>query len=425
VVDKTAKSPLPLLDVKGIRIGELRHQVTVTLCIGSHEEGLTLDVAPIRQHQIILGLPWLEAHDPEVTWSMGHIRFGSHYCNENCMPHPNDVFTQRQPTVTLNTMEIELFATRRAPGAQIPTRGSARAAGWDLYSIESAEILPGQCKLVDTGISMEFPSGMYGRIALRSGLALKHGITIGAGVIDPDYGGNIQVLIMNQGQDPVNLVKGDRIAQLVPKRYFTGSLKEVDQITETAQGSQGFGSTRVQVLTPEEVELFAIDLMLSATEETLRKIIPPEYHDYLDVFDPEGPMRKLPPLRPGFDFEIKLDPTKPLPKPARPYHMNPAEQEDWIKWRDTMLAAGLIAPAPASTPVAAPFFFVWKKHGTQRPVIDYQKLNDITIKDSYPLPCIDEMLECMHGAKVFQSSTSKWVTTSCASDPRMSGRPCS
>jgi hypothetical protein len=66
-----------------------------------------------------------------------------------------------------------------------------------------------------------------------------------------------------------------------------------------------------------------------------------------------------------------------------------------------MLAAGLIAPAPANTLVATPFFFVWKKDGTRCLVIDYQKLNDITVKDSYPLPRIDEMLECMHGAKVF------------------------
>jgi dUTP pyrophosphatase len=175
-------------------------------------------------------------------------------------------------------------------------RGSVQAAGWDLYSIEAAEILPGQHKLIDTGISMEFPSGVYGRVAPQSGLALKHGISIGAGVIDPDYSGNIQVLIMNQGERPVNLAKGDRIAQLIPERYFTGSLREVDQVMDTARGSQGFGSTGLQTLNPEEVELFAIDLMPSATEETLRKIIPPEYHDYLDVFDPEGPMRKLPPL---------------------------------------------------------------------------------------------------------------------------------
>jgi deoxyuridine 5'-triphosphate nucleotidohydrolase len=179
------------------------------LHIGSHEKRLMLDVAPISQHQIILGLLWLEAHDPEIMWSTGCIHFGLHYCNQNCMPHPNDVFAQWQPTVMLNALQFKMFATHQAPGTKIPTRGSAGAARWDLYSIESATITPGQCKLIDTRISMEFPPGMYGRNALQSGLALKHGITIGAGVIDLDYTGNIQVLILNQGELPVNLLAGD------------------------------------------------------------------------------------------------------------------------------------------------------------------------------------------------------------------------
>src|SRR5258708_10113296 len=66
-----------------------------------------------------------------------------------------------------------------------------------------------------------------------------------------------------------------------------------------------------------------------------------------------------------------------------------------------MLKAGLISKAPANVPTAAPFFFVWKKDGTQQPVIDYRKLNDITIKDSFPLPHIDKMLERMQGSKIF------------------------
>jgi hypothetical protein len=193
------QAPLPLLDVKGLKIGELRHQVELLLKIRVHEERITMDVAPIRSHQIILGLPWLEAHDLDVTWSTGRIRFGSHHCNTNCLPHLNDVFTISQPTVTLNYLDIEIFATRRVLTACIPTRGSQYAAGWDLYSVESASILPGERKLVDTGISVELPSGVYGRIAPQSGLALKHRITIGAGVIDRDYTGNIKVLIFNQG----------------------------------------------------------------------------------------------------------------------------------------------------------------------------------------------------------------------------------
>jgi hypothetical protein len=193
-------APLPLLDVKGLKIGELRHQVELLLKVRVHKEKITMDVALIGSHQIILGLPWLEAHDPDITWSTGRIQFGSHHCNTNCLPHPNDVFAISQPTVTLNYLDIKIFATKRVPTACIPTRGSQYAAGWDLYSTESVSILLGERKLVDTGISLELPPGVYGRVAPQSGLALKHGITIGAGVIDRDYTRNIKVLIFNQGE---------------------------------------------------------------------------------------------------------------------------------------------------------------------------------------------------------------------------------
>ena len=253
---------------------------------------------------------------------------------------------------------------------------------------------------------------------------------VSAGVVDQDYTGNIGILLFNHGENTVTLEAGECIAQLVPECYYTGVLKEVNQIHDTEQGTGGFRSTDTHescntetgcgpncpcairpcpddkseyacAMEPKLVKIFTIDLMPTTTDEALHKMIPPEYHDYLDVFDPKGPTQQLPPLRPSYNFKIWLDPNKLLPKPAHPYHMSPAECEDWIKWCDTMLAAGLIAPAPANTPVATPFFFVWKKDGTRRPIIDYHKLNNITIKDSYPLPHIDEMLERMQGAKIF------------------------
>jgi len=164
---------------------------------------------------------------------------------------------------------------------------------------------------------------------------------------------------------------------------------------------KGFGSTGISGMETELVEIYAIDVMPKAMEEKLKELMLKEYHNYLNLADPEGPFRELPPLHPGYDFEIQLDISKPLPHPARPYHMNASEQEDWRTWCDLMLKAGHISRAPVNTPIVAPFFFVWKKDGSRHPVIDYQKLNDITVKDSFPLPRIDEMLERMQGAKVF------------------------
>ena len=242
-------------------------------------------------------------------------------------------------------------------------------------------------------ISFTLPEGTYGQIAPCSGLAWKHGITLGTGVIDRDFTGNIKVLLFNQGNTTVRLRKGDRIAQLIPENYNSGPLREVNRIPDTERNTNGFGSTGLNAMEPDMVEIYAIDLMPTASAEALKELMPTNYHRKLHMFDPEGPLRQPPQEWPDYDFELQLDPDKPLPKPSKPYHMNPAERADWIKWRDTMLTAGMISPAPASTPLAAPFFFVWKKDSTRRPVIDYCKLNDITIKDSFPLPRIDETLE--------------------------------
>ena len=129
------------------------------------------------------------------------------------------------------------------PGAKLPTRGSLGAVGYDLYSTDEVEIQPGKRLLVGTGISIHTPWGVYGRVAPRSGLAVKHGIQVGAGVIDPDYTGEVKVLLFNHGEDVFNISKGDRIAQLVLERCETPGVLQVDIIGETDRGDSGFGST--------------------------------------------------------------------------------------------------------------------------------------------------------------------------------------
>ena len=213
----------------------------------------------------------------------------------------------------------------------------------------------------------------------------KQGVTVGVGVIDRNYTGEIKVLLFNQGDTEVTVIKHDRIAQLIPKAYSNCLLKEVNQIESTERGTAGFGSTDNPPMDLELAEIYSVELAGLSTKMERREILPQEYHKYLHLTNPEAPLAELPPLRPGYDFEIKLDDTKPLPKPVRPYRMNPGEHNDWEKWRDMMFKAGHISPAPPNTPIAVPCFFIWKKNGTRRLVIDYRKLNDITIKDSFPL----------------------------------------
>ena len=128
--------------------------------------------------------------------------------------------------------------------ATMPTRGSDGAVGYDLYSTEDT-VVPCQAgrALVGTGISVVLPPGVYGRVAPRSGLAVKHCINVGAGVIDPDYTGEIKVVLFNHGTEDFEIKKGDRIAQLILERCETPMIKEIGLLEETLRGDGGFGST--------------------------------------------------------------------------------------------------------------------------------------------------------------------------------------
>lgn len=129
--------------------------------------------------------------------------------------------------------------------ARMPTRGSLNAAGWDLYSSQAASIPANDRLLVRTDIAVAVPKGCYGRIAPRSGLALKHGIDVFAGVVDSDYRGAIGVVLYNSAKKVLKINKGDRIAQLIIEQINTRPLFEVDSLEETQRSGGGFGSTGV------------------------------------------------------------------------------------------------------------------------------------------------------------------------------------
>jgi|TARA_B100000497_G_scaffold16026_1_gene18569 dUTP pyrophosphatase len=125
----------------------------------------------------------------------------------------------------------------------LPTRGSDGAVGYDLYSNCDGVIAKGKRGVVSTGIAVSLPPGVYGRVAPRSGLAMKNGIQIGAGVIDPDYTGEISVIIFNMGDNDFEVKKGARIAQLILERCETPPVEEIGLLQETLRGEGGFGST--------------------------------------------------------------------------------------------------------------------------------------------------------------------------------------
>jgi dUTP pyrophosphatase len=141
---------------------------------------------------------------------------------------------------------MTLRIRRLHPDAQLPTyaHGPEEDAGMDLRAVESVTLAPGEPRLVPTGIALELPPGYEAQIRPRSGLALKHAITLpnSPATIDPGYRGEIRVILLNLGREPYVIEAGDRIAQMVIARYEAVEWIETD-LSATVRGDGGFGSS--------------------------------------------------------------------------------------------------------------------------------------------------------------------------------------
>ena len=142
-------------------------------------------------------------------------------------------------------MKISIKKLRE--NAVIPTRGSAQAAGYDLYAAldEAVTVLPHETKKIGTGLSIAVPEGYFGAVFARSGLAAKQGLRPAncVGVCDSDYRGEYIVALHNDSETAATVAPGDRIAQLVVLPYLSVEFEEAAELDETLRGAGGFGST--------------------------------------------------------------------------------------------------------------------------------------------------------------------------------------
>ena len=265
-------------------------------------------------------------------------------------------------------LEVKLHSDK----AHLPTRGSPNATGYNLYSAED-KVIPAQGKvLVDTQISIATPPGTYGRIAPRSGLATKHMIATGAGVIDSDKDFEIK--------------RGDRIAQLLLERNATPQVKEVHELGTMDRGNQGFGSTGGFTPSKNTTEKQEKDVLIAKVGETdkgdeiwianteelvakddvwintktsnsiefyllhdkkedvflLTKQIPKEYHEFIDVFDKKKADR-FPDSR-IWDHKIELKEGF-QPRSFKMYNLTPEEQKELDVFLKDNLKKGYIRPS--------------------------------------------------------------------------------
>jgi dUTP diphosphatase len=142
-------------------------------------------------------------------------------------------------------IDIRLKRLPHGEGLPLPSYASEHAAGLDVVAAESLTLAPGARHAVATGFAIAIPHGFEVQVRPRSGLALKHGISVlnTPGTIDSDYRGEVKVILANLGSEPFEVIRGERIAQLVPAPVHQGRFVEVDELDATARGAGGFGST--------------------------------------------------------------------------------------------------------------------------------------------------------------------------------------
>jgi dUTP pyrophosphatase len=143
------------------------------------------------------------------------------------------------------TIKVEVKRLPHGAGLPLPAYATTGAAGMDVVSAESVTLAPGARHAVATGLALAIPQGYEVQVRPRSGLALKHGITVPntPGTIDSDYRGELKVILINHGAEPFAIQRGDRVAQLVLAPVVQAAWDEVAELDATTRGEGGFGST--------------------------------------------------------------------------------------------------------------------------------------------------------------------------------------
>ena len=140
-------------------------------------------------------------------------------------------------------IDIQVKRLPHGEGLPLPAYGSEHAVGLDVVAAESLTLAPGERHAVATGIAIAIPHGYEVQVRSRSGIAVRNGITCLTGTIDSDYRGELKVVLVNLGEAPFEIVRGERIAQLVPTPVLRAAFSEVSELDETERGIGGFGST--------------------------------------------------------------------------------------------------------------------------------------------------------------------------------------
>jgi len=140
-------------------------------------------------------------------------------------------------------IDVKIRRLPHGEGLPLPAYGSEHAVGLDVVAAETLTLAPGARHAVATGVAMAIPHGYEVQVRSRSGTAVRNGIALLTGTIDSDYRGELKIVLVNLGTEPFDIVRGERIAQLIPAPVLRARFAEVADLDETVRGIGGFGST--------------------------------------------------------------------------------------------------------------------------------------------------------------------------------------
>ena len=339
--------PIPVYNVDGSpnEAGSITEVVDLVLRFKDHSERALFAVTNLGKQDIILGLPWLREHNPEVDWKTGDVTMSR--CSQNCR---TCFLENRQKRKLVKQKEEKLRVCRVGPmpEADVPERTTIiRSLEEWIEETEEDEI--------------EKILGM---------------------TMDPESEDEIE--------------EGDRI-------FYTVLHPEPQGHTRTKGRTRTNGQEHIRAYSTISTRLAEAWHKQNDVPKTIPELVPQYLHDFEDVFAKES-FDSLPEQR-RWDHGIELVPGAE-PSSCKIYPLSPNEQEELDKFLEEHLASGRIRPS--KSPMASPFFFVKKKDGRLRPIQDYRKLNLITVKNAYPLPLVSDLVNQLRGARYFTKLDVRW-----------------
>jgi transposase InsO family protein len=364
---------LYVVDGRPITSGQITHHLKTDLCSEKiHSEKISLYVTAIGSFPVILGLPWLRLHDPEINWEKEAVKFASEYCTKNCLIPVSVSATETIVSVPLKGKgetedSTEDWPEEESQSEEFP-RVSQSGRGQKSTSLNFSEspFSTPSISLSSTPATSRAPSPEP-----KEKATMKFVNAAALGILSKEY--EVQTLYLQGTTETI-------------ERSWKDQLDQPASISATGSLSAEIAAREKPKEDPSEHPNYP------------RNIVPSEYWEYEDVFSKKASER-LPAHRGGkLDHRIPLEPdTRPPYLPLR--NMSQLELKTAMEYLEENLAKGWIRASTSSA--GAPILFVKKKDGSLRFCVDYRGLNKITLKDRTPLPLIGESLDRLKGARYF------------------------